>query len=510
MIFSPPRHKDTKKHFLHFVIRRSSFVILFIFAFRISPFAFADGTIDVNINPATGYAISASGSYRVVSDVTMNSGVEAVAISVNDVTIDLNGHTLTGGGGVSANGISGGTRTNLTVMGGTIVGFSNNGIYLGGRAHVHDLTVRGCSAAGIYVGADSIVERCRSLDNNTGGANAGIWIGQDSVAKDCVASSNIPSGSAATYGIFVNGTGCRAEGNVCENNTSPGGTAFGIYCSGTDNHLVHNVCRGNRSTSGTGDSIGIYSNDSAVIRNNVCANNTSAGGKSFGIQAGLANVMEDNVCSNNTSGGVYAATGISTGNGCTIRNNTCWGNSSNDSGSAYGIFTGLSCTIEGNTCYSNNEGPNASAYASGIYADSFSIILHNTCSYNNATGANGNAYGIYAKTGCLIRGNACNAQAAAGTGIAVGIEAYNEDRVVENQCGGNGGGTHGWGIQVTSIGTLIAGNSLNGNGTAGLVFTTGTNNRSENNRFHQTTAIDLVNGVAPASSGAGDLADVTY
>ncbi len=510
MIFSPPRHQATKNPSLYFIIRNSLFAIPFFFAIGLSPSAFADGTTDISINPATGYTISASGSYRVVSDVTMTAGVAAITISTNDVTIDLGGHTITGGGGAAVDGISGGARNNVTIYGGTIAGFSNNGIVLNDRAHVRDLAVRGCTLSGMYlIGGNAIVERCRvtANDSNNVGGYPGIQVGQSSVVKDCVVSGNSPS-SGYAYGIYLTGTGCRAEGNVCENNVATGGYAYGIYGNASGEHVLNNVCTGNNSSSGVGDAWGIsLPFDSAVVLNNVCEYNTSAGRISGGINVAKGCLVENNVCNNNTCNSVFGSYGILTGNGCTIRGNTCWSNSNTGSGTSYGISAAVSCTVEGNTCYNNNAN---ALLAVGIYVNGWSTAIHNTCSSNNITGASGNAYGIYAGGVTLVRDNTSGGQTAAGTGFAAGIVAFGGCSVVGNHCGNNTGGAMSHGIRVLGGGQLVAGNSTNGNGTAGLFFNSATNNRSHSNQFRETTGIDLVNGVAPASAGAGDLADVVY
>ncbi len=506
MFISPPTCQDAKKIPFNFAILHSPFVICLLFAIRLSPFAFGDGTIDLKLNPAATTTISATGSYRVVDNVTMNAGIAAITLTWNDITIDLGGHTITGGGGAAVDGISGSAQTGITIFDGTIAGFSQNGIYLGGRARMRNVEVRGCAASGILVGNDSIVEKCRANGNNTAGGSAGIQVGQDSVVKECVASANNFSGAAPAYGVYLSGTGCQAEKNLCENNVSAGGIACGIYAPVSGCRLADNVCRGNQSSSGTGAAYGIYvTTGFAVVLHNLCESNSSAGGNGCGIYVN-SGIIENNTCANNTSNGLYPAIGIS-GSG-TIRANVCYGNSNTNNSNGVGIAAGGG-SVEANVCYSNNEGPNGNGNAYGISAAGGCIVVDNTCRANNASGADGIAVGIYGSNGCVIRSNTCSGQVAAGVGFSAGILAAG-CRVLENHCTANTGGTFSHGIRASGSGNPITGNSCEGNGTAGLIFFSATHNRSESNRFRQTTGIDLVNGVAPASAGAGDLADVTY
>ncbi len=512
MNLSPSRHHDTKKSISDFILHPSSFILSFLFAFLHSPFAFGDGTIDLKLNPAATTTISASGSYRVVDDVTMNAGISAITLTANDVTIDLNGHTITGGGGASANGVSGSAQTNVAIFGGTIAGFSNRGVYLGNRARAREVEVRGCGGSGIFAGANSMVEKCRTTGNNMLGGSAGIQVGQDSFVRDCVASANNPSGALDTYGINLGGTGCDAERNVCQNNVSPGGNAYGIYAPNAGCRVADNLCSGNQSPSGTTSAYGIYAVNSALILHNVCEYNTSLGGYAYGIVAGGYCVLEKNSCSGNTASGNSPAYGISAGLGCVVRANNCAGNVNSNNGSGYGISTADGCTVEANSCSGNEGGPNASGFGDGINVGDGCVVVGNSCTGNQSWGTNGSGAGINGGSDCAIRNNICMLNKGKGSGFAAGVAVLNNCRVVDNHCVSNTatGGAISHGIRIIGSANFVAGNSCEVNGTGGLLFLVSTNTRSETNRLRETTGIDLVNGVAPASSGAGDLADVVY
>jgi hypothetical protein len=102
-----------------------------------------DGTIEINqakVMAAGGfpYVISNAGSYRLTGNLKVSSTTaDAIDVNVDNVTVDLNGFSITGPGfgSASGNGV-GGTSNNITVENGTVTGFSagtdvitgNNGI----------------------------------------------------------------------------------------------------------------------------------------------------------------------------------------------------------------------------------------------------------------------------------------------------------------------------------------------------------------------------------------------
>jgi hypothetical protein len=99
--------------------------------------AFAvDGCIEINeakIQASGGYpfTVSSSGCYRLTGNLNPPASKDCIRIQAQDVTLDLNGFTITGVGfdAGSADGIVG--VDNLSVFNGTVKGF-NNGIYVNG------------------------------------------------------------------------------------------------------------------------------------------------------------------------------------------------------------------------------------------------------------------------------------------------------------------------------------------------------------------------------------------
>jgi hypothetical protein len=138
----------------------------------------------------------------------MTSGV-AIAITSNNVVLDLNGFKLDGNGGglaTTATGIAGGDRRNVTVKNGTVRGFmtgislSDNGVSQG---HVvEDIRADHNTLTGISVSGRGILIR-NNLVIATGGATC------------C-------GGGVAAVGIGAGGIGARVLNNDVIDTTSPG------------------------------------------------------------------------------------------------------------------------------------------------------------------------------------------------------------------------------------------------------------------------------------------------
>lgn len=122
------------------------------------------------------HVISTPGSYYLTGNVQGVSGKDGILIEASNVTLDLNGFTLTGAAG-SLHGIalsrSNTDRSNLTIRNGTINGFGERGISNPGTAVINgflaeDLTVS-CSGAGIRVTNGSSVIRRVFVRSGAGG-----------------------------------------------------------------------------------------------------------------------------------------------------------------------------------------------------------------------------------------------------------------------------------------------------------------------------------------------------
>ncbi|HTW89282.1 MAG TPA: right-handed parallel beta-helix repeat-containing protein [Candidatus Binataceae bacterium] len=169
--------------------------------------AFAvDGVIDIDSAVVTSfpYSITASGSYRLTSNLMVTSGADGIDISADNVTIDLNGFAITGSGGSAGNGIAS-TNNQVTVRNGTVTAMGGNGISLGANATVADVHAVSNGIDGIVVGNSSLVTHCTV----SGNAEIGISVtGSGSVVIENSVYDN------AGYGLQLNDISSSFGDNV--------------------------------------------------------------------------------------------------------------------------------------------------------------------------------------------------------------------------------------------------------------------------------------------------------
>ena len=86
------------------------------------------GNITPGDQPGFPITLSSSGSYSFGGNIVVSAGKNGIEITAADVTIDLNGFFLAGGGfGAAKSGIIGSKRA-ATILNGTIIGFGEDGI----------------------------------------------------------------------------------------------------------------------------------------------------------------------------------------------------------------------------------------------------------------------------------------------------------------------------------------------------------------------------------------------
>lgn len=231
--------------------------------------------------PVTGphFNITTPGSYYLTGNVVVSSG-DAIRITSNDVTLDLNGFrissTLTGSGLGTAISIPGSfsrltVRNGFIVSGTTVVaggavtgagfiqgiyssssinqalvenvhvtGVTSDGIFLDTQGIVRDCTVRNCGTRGIVADnvTNSSADNCgqtgitgRDISNSSGTGNTVVGISCSGNAINCTATS-------------ISGTGLSCNGNVSNSTgftTSTASNTYGIAATGTASY-----CRGRK------------------------------------------------------------------------------------------------------------------------------------------------------------------------------------------------------------------------------------------------------------------------
>jgi hypothetical protein len=226
------------------------------------------------------YTISTQGIYCLKGNLATNlASGNAITITVNNVTIDLNGFklgNLAAGAGTQATGIRANEKKNITIRYGTIRGFSN-GIYLSdslpytaSSGHlIEDIRADGNTYVGFDIrGTGNIVRNNQVV--STGGSTVlfGAW------------------------GIFMAGPGARAINNDITDITAQGNErSYGIAVSNSDDTFLEGN-RINDVTSGSGDTYGI---NIAASSNVMVVNNRIATVK-YGVRySGSTGKYRDNI-----------------------------------------------------------------------------------------------------------------------------------------------------------------------------------------------------------------------
>jgi hypothetical protein len=176
----------------------------------------------------------------------MVSGQNGIEIAANNVTLDLNGFALLGGGHGGSGIHIPGAQTNITVRNGTISDWVNNGVdsdsYFSMNLVFERLNISANPAFGIYMSGAGVVRDCICENNGTG-----IFLGSYSEAI-----GNICIGNGT--GIFVVGSNNRIE-----NNHVAASGSGGIQVSGNGNYnnlIIKNSVSGN----GANNYVGIAGN----------------------------------------------------------------------------------------------------------------------------------------------------------------------------------------------------------------------------------------------------------
>jgi parallel beta-helix repeat protein len=207
------------------------------------------------------FTINAAGSYYVAAALTGTLNTDGITINASNVTIDLNGFTLSGAAGsTSGNAIVAGTPVSrITIQNGTIEGWAGNGI------NATDITQ--CLCTHLVV------------SGNTG---TGVVLGSSNQLLDSNIISNGAGGVQATSNCVIK------DSNISEN------TGDGINVSGTNN-----VVRDNQLINNTGDGIELTAASAEnTVRENECVDNTSAGIRIDGLDS----FIEDNQLIDNGNG----------------------------------------------------------------------------------------------------------------------------------------------------------------------------------------------------------------
>ncbi len=123
-----------------------------------------DGQIDILPPGDAPLMIANSGSYVLVDNVTMTASANCIVITADNVSLDLNGHTIDGGiEQLGQIGIESSANRNIRVFNGAIRNFNTSGILLGDDCQVFDMIVTECGISGVEVGSHCTVDGVTAL-----------------------------------------------------------------------------------------------------------------------------------------------------------------------------------------------------------------------------------------------------------------------------------------------------------------------------------------------------------
>ena len=220
--------------------------------------------------------ISTPGSYYLTGNLTATADGAAITIAADNVTIDLNRFTLSGGNTGTRRGIDvPAARKNLCVRNGTLTGWTNSaisalnitgGVYEGLRM-TGNVNPAGPRVIVLSSGSGANVRACVATGNGVTGATGIIFI-DEGVISECTVSSNIGTG-------ITTGKGCSIV-----NSTSSDNTFFGILQIDGFNNTVANCTASGNGTTGIYAAAGMTVVDCSVFNNTL-----------YGIDTGGANTI---------------------------------------------------------------------------------------------------------------------------------------------------------------------------------------------------------------------------
>ncbi len=218
--------------------------------------------------------ISQPGSYYLTGDITGVSGKDGIHINAHDVTLDLNGFTVSGVAGSYTGVYTDGW--NDTVRNGSVNYWGLNGIYGSGSNSTFDgVQARSNGGTGIENGNGSgLVLHCVATNNGNNGIVLNGGVVRDSQASTnnnwgivadakTLVLSNTVSGNAGG-GIHLSGRGPAVSGNTVADN---GQTGIDIAAAGSGAAIKDNVVQNN-----SGGGILVEGRMNRIEGNNVVGN----------------------------------------------------------------------------------------------------------------------------------------------------------------------------------------------------------------------------------------------
>jgi hypothetical protein len=222
------------------------------------PAAAVDGAIQItqakalagNVTPgdAAGFPVTITrpGSYVLAGNLQAPANRTGIVVSASEVSIDLNGFRINGGGGTAGRGIDSHQR-GLTVRNGTIRGFKGDGIKtIGALMVVDNMRVEENGGTGVF----DVTNGYARIVNSTifGNTGAGVSCRNSCHVEDNLISANVREG------VFINGKGGTILGNSIYANQ-----LYGIWAL-DENGVGNNTVIDNSSGQIVGPALNLFPN----------------------------------------------------------------------------------------------------------------------------------------------------------------------------------------------------------------------------------------------------------
>ncbi len=453
----------------------------------------------ITITPAdigtAGYNINAPGKYCLAAHTTFSpaiAGLSAININASNVTLDLNGHTITKVGGVAdVNGITVNGASNVSIYNGTVRGFSLYGVRINpGSTYVTLSHVNAFNngtaetiSGGIVITSgltpdlathDVFLDHVQASQNIFIGltvAGADNVLVKDSAFDNNVGTTVLALGGTAVWGIFAATLfGGGAVNNLAivnsqaNSNTSEGGAigaeilsipAF-LLPTNLGFNVVNSIFNGNQ---GGGDLTSVNEGEGLVI----------AGTSGFVVKDSFAQNNNSLAAAPSGTPGFYASVGFgvpfSCSNGAFIN---CYAQGNSGSGD---VSAGFRVTASDNITFENcvaegNNNPDDGGEAWGYTTDT---------NFGNPT-----AFGTPVNNNYIF--NNCTAQGNIGAGISGGFKFISQAHSVLSNSVSNGNSGFGIlagdpvccatapvGCVCPSVANVITNNQIVGNTTNGIL-----------------------------------------
>ncbi len=267
--------------------------------------------------------LNSSASYVLTGNLTVTDpNVDGITITVDDVSLDLNGFTIAGpatcnGSGStltcsvgSGRGVDADLRSRIKIWNGRVRGFPGLGVAAGEQAEIRDLVMASNGAGGLSLGTRSRIHGV-TADRNEG---SGILVQGGSRVDGGVASSNFAHGIQTGGPVVM--LGCNAYDNGGLGFSASGGAVVrdsSAYANDLGGILVGSGALVSDSSAYTNGGDGVETFSGSTVQRTTMR--TNAG---FGLTLGADSTYRENTITGNAAGTV-------TGPGVNMGSNSCDG-----------------------------------------------------------------------------------------------------------------------------------------------------------------------------------------